>query len=78
MDREAWQAIVHGVARVGHDLVTKPPPYSWQSEGLWLVFLHSSIALPIQALRGLPCLESVSVVLHVRSIEGPSWLGPTL
>ena len=25
MDREAWLATVHGVARVGHDLVTKPP-----------------------------------------------------
>ena len=24
MDREAWQARVHGVARVGHDLATKP------------------------------------------------------
>ena len=24
MDRGAWQAIVHGVARVAHDLVTKP------------------------------------------------------
>ena len=24
MDRGAWQAIVHGVARVGHDLATKP------------------------------------------------------
>ena len=23
---EVWQAAVHGVARVGHDLVTKPPP----------------------------------------------------
>ena len=29
MDREAWQATVHGVARVGHDLVTKPPPPRW-------------------------------------------------
>ena len=28
MGREAWQAIVLGVARVGHDLVTKPPPHS--------------------------------------------------
>ena len=28
MDRGAWQAIVHGVARVGHDLATKPlQPY---------------------------------------------------
>ena len=28
MGRGAWQATVHGVARVGHDLVTKPPPPS--------------------------------------------------
>ena len=26
MDRGAWQATVHGVARVGYDLVTKLPP----------------------------------------------------
>ena len=26
MDRGAWLAIVHGVARVGHDLATKSPP----------------------------------------------------
>ena len=25
MDRGAWQATVHGVTRVGHNLVTKPP-----------------------------------------------------
>ena len=25
MDRGAWRATAHGVARVGHDLVTKPP-----------------------------------------------------
>ena len=25
MDRGAWPATVHGVTRVGHDLVTKPP-----------------------------------------------------
>ena len=25
-DRGAWQAIIHGWQRVGHDLVTKPPP----------------------------------------------------
>ena len=27
MNRGAWQATVHGVARVGHDLATKPPPH---------------------------------------------------
>ena len=26
MDRGAWQATVNSVARVGHDLATKPPP----------------------------------------------------
>jgi len=26
MDRGAWQATVHGVARVGHDLAIKPLP----------------------------------------------------
>ena len=25
MDREAWGATVYGVARVGHNLATKPP-----------------------------------------------------
>ena len=30
MDRGAWQATVHGVARFGLDLVTKPPqPYTY-------------------------------------------------
>ena len=26
MDRGAWQATVHGIARVRYNLVTKPPP----------------------------------------------------
>ena len=26
MNRENWRVIVHGVARVGHNLATKPPP----------------------------------------------------
>ena len=26
MDRGDWQATVHGVTRVRHNLVTKPPP----------------------------------------------------
>ena len=38
MDRGAWQATVHGVARVGHNLATKPPPeMCWKRNGysLW-------------------------------------------
>ena len=41
---------------------------SWHSEGL---FGQSfSVALPVQALRGLPCLGSFSIIQHVRYIEG--------
>jgi len=32
MDRGAWQATVHGLTRVGHNLVTKPPPQPRASE----------------------------------------------
>ena len=32
MEREAWRAAVHGVARVGQDLVTKPPMHIY---GIW-------------------------------------------
>ena len=33
MDRRAWQAKVHRVARVGHDLATnQPPPHNSFSE----------------------------------------------
>ena len=46
---------------------------SWWSEGL---FGQSfSIAPPIQALRGLPCLGSFSVVPYIRHKERPQWLG---
>ena len=41
---------------------------SWRSEGL---FGQSfSMALPIQALKGLPCLGAFSVVWCVKHIEG--------
>ena len=37
----AWQAIVHGVVRVGHDLVTKTPPHP-----LWPSPVHSQPRSP--------------------------------
>ena len=46
---------------------------SWQSEGF---FGQSfSIALPIQALTGLPCLGFFSVSQCFRHIEEPPWMG---
>ena len=29
MDRGAWQATDHGIARIRHDLAPKPPPATW-------------------------------------------------
>ena len=46
---------------------------SWRSEGLF--DLSFSIAPPVQALRGLPCLGSISVVQCLRHLEGSPWLG---
>ena len=47
----------------------------WQSEGL---FGQSfSVAPPVQALRGFPCLGSFSVVRCIRHIEGPPGWSPT-
>ena len=43
MDRGAWQATVHGVARVGHDLATKPPPkFSFKNEREIKTFIDKS------------------------------------
>ena len=43
MNRGAWQATVHVVARVGHDLTTKPPPLPIRG----LALNPSSTELPI-------------------------------
>ena len=38
MDRGVWWATVHGVARVGHDLATKPPIQTFVSKVISLLF----------------------------------------
>ena len=50
-----------------------PASCSWRSEGLFGQSL--SVAPPVQALRGLPCLGSFSVVWRLRHIEGHPRLG---
>ena len=42
MDRGAWRAAVHGIARVRHDLVTKPPPPQYRYK-LHTCFLYSAV-----------------------------------
>ena len=59
MDRGAWQATVHGIARVRHDLATKPPPprlvYSPFPHSPFLIlyllcFISKFVTLPKQQL----------------------------
>ena len=39
MDRGTWQATVHGVARIRHDLATKPSPsYESSVKGILIFF----------------------------------------
>ena len=44
MDRWAWQDTVHGVARIRHDLVTKPPPYIF-IEQFWKLYIVNTVSL---------------------------------
>ena len=40
MDGGAWQAVVHGVARVGHDLAAKPTTTSDKVSGILSISLQ--------------------------------------
>ena len=48
MDRGAWQATVHGVTGVRHDLATKPPPLNKNSAITWH---HKTCAAYLKELR---------------------------
>jgi len=60
INRGAWQAAVHGVTRVGHDLATKPPPPP--------VILHSCRMLKESDL--LP-LTSTQYCFSLTLVSGP-------
>ena len=57
MDRGAWWATVHGVARVGHNLVTKPPPHAKDTYFgflLWVTESNSNCDLPYLSCPPFP------------------------
>ena len=60
----------------GHIKVCFQASGSWWSEGLY--GQSFTVAPNIQALRGLPCLGSLSVFQHIRYIEGPPLAGVLL
>ena len=47
MDRGDWQVTVHGITRVGHDLVTKPPPTLITGEGNGTPLQYSCLENPM-------------------------------
>jgi len=49
MDREAWQATVHGITRVGHNLATKPPPPRYPLE-IWDCYSMKKMYIEIHQL----------------------------
>ena len=49
MDRGAWQATVHGIARVGYDLAIKSPPtYIQLTAELPHVFTYQELMLTLE------------------------------
>ena len=62
IDRGAWQAAVHGVARVGHDLATKPPPPP------------ESLSTPAGVWRNLTCyLSQAPSSFSLTLVSGPEY-----
>ena len=78
-ERGAWQATVHGVARVRHDLATKPPPCSdWRSDqdSVWVTAKTAKLA-SMRKLSGVARGQLSRGVCHLTALW---WLcsGPPL
>ena len=70
MDRGGWQARVHGVARVGHNLATKPPPppqiSSYDSAGLSVLQARSSISNTLSGYsKSIPVHISFNIFFYL-------------
>ena len=62
VDRGAWQATVHGITRVGHDLVTKPPP-PWSCYDCCVSQERGCVMAAMLCLQFLQLLKSPSSLL---------------
>ena len=65
MDREAWRAAAHGVAKVGHDFVAEQQ-HLYQRERIFIkVHISSEKKILLQAARPLPTMQPAVVFLHL-------------
>ena len=72
LDRGSWKATVHGVARIGHDLATKPPPppltlnlFSvWAYGWFWPVETESYLGFWVHSWAWSLCLDSLIFRLY--------------
>ena len=67
MDRGAWWAIFHGITRVGHDLVTKPPPLVRE--------MQSCCDREPQKDSDVKCIELFLCITSKARGEQPGWTG---
>ena len=81
MDRGAWQAAVDGVARVGHDLATEPPPppcsYYHFVNCFGFVFVAPFCSLPLLfSSTVMLCLDSFFFCVCVPAVD--FWFAVTM
>ena len=74
MRRGAWLATVHGVARVGHDLLTKPPPWPHFSKHCTIRSKTFSYFLCVCFL-GIVCVKSIINLLHYHTTLPIGYVG---
>ena len=77
MDREAWQATVYGVTRVGHDLATKPTPHIYHPS--WISHTHPILPGQHRVLSWALCshyLFYTQQCIYVKPSLPPSLLRP--
>ena len=66
MNRGGWQATVHGVTRVGHDLAIKPPPPPPQDS---LMLLLPAFCLYLLRKRWQPICSIILVIQECYEME---------